>query len=1119
MDSPVFFDASGRRRRWVGRGLLGLIGLIFLTAAVFATTLVEIPTPSPLQLPGERYQPLPFRAQVAGILHRSKKAIAVISSKQGPKPGAVARGLALPQRVGFYLPDEPDSAQSLRRNWSEIDWLVPAIGAVTGPQHKLSVLRDAALEGTLKISAHRPKVTMLVQNQVAGEFDTVSATALFSDPRGADVFLGQLADAVVRRQEQGVVFDFEDLPADSLVGYRHFLEQARRLFQARQLEVSATVPASDPAWDLTAVAKPLNYLFLMNYDEHWLSSTAGPIASQDWFDQQLTITLAKVPADKVIVALGAYGYDWHDGKAEAMTVEEAWTSAHDSGALPTFDHVSGNTGFAFDEDGVQHTVWFLDAAANWNQLRSVGRRAAGVALWRLGSEDPGFWEVQRQWYASLKGKQVVTPDIGHLSAESLADVEGDGEVLSIDSQPTTGSRNIVWAKDGRLVDETYVQMPTPFVVRRSGARPKLIALTFDDGPDAVWTPQILDVLEREHAPATFFIIGENAVAHPQILRRIVADGNELGNHSFTHPNLAEVSNFGTRLELNSTQRLIQAYTGRGTRLFRAPYFGDAEPTTADELIPAWIAKSLGYSIVGLHVDPGDWRTPGTQAIVDNTMASVHLAKPGNSRNIVLLHDGGGNRAQTLAALPQIIQRLRAEGYTLVPVSALVGLPESQIMPEISGADLLAVRADVGIFLLLGGFSYVLKWIFFFAIALGISRVVFLTGIAVFDRVESPPPSTTGERVSIIIPAFNEAQVIAASVERVLASDYPDIEVIVADDGSSDATSAIVREQFGSDPRVRLLTLMNGGKARALNTALECATGKVIIALDADTQFMPDTVSRLVAWFADPLIGAVAGNAVVGNRVNLCTRWQAVEYVTAQNIERRALDALGAITVVPGAVGAWRREALDQVGGYPTDTLAEDQDLTIAIQRRGWRVAYDVKAIALTEAPETFGGLARQRFRWSFGTLQCLWKHRAILRTGRPRGLAWIGLPQAWLFQIVFAAISPIIDLALVLSVVDTFIRVGQHGWDQTQSDVLRMGIYWAVFVSFDLLAGWVAYWLDGRPRSFPALLMLAQRFVYRQLMYGIVLRSVAAALRGQIVGWGKLDRTGRVSVSDERAPA
>ena len=216
-------------------------------------------------------------------------------------------------------------------------------------------------------------------------------------------------------------------------------------------------------------------------------------------------------------------------------------------------------------------------------------------------------------------------------------------------------------------------------------------------------------------------------------------------------------------------------------------------------------------------------------------------------------------------------------------------------------------------------------------------------------------------------------------------------------------------------------------------------------------------------------------------------------------------------MVPGAVGAWRLAALVEVGGYPEDTLAEDQDLTIAIQRKGWRVAYDVEAIALTEAPETLRALGKQRYRWSFGTLQCLWKHRAVFRTGRPRGLALFGMPQAWLFQILFAALSPIIDLALVISIVGTVIRVQQHGWDQTQSDVLRMGVYWCAFVGIDLIAGWIAYRLEPRRQRFPGLLMVMQRLVYRQLMYGVVLRSISAALRGKFVGWGKLERTGTVS--------
>jgi cellulose synthase/poly-beta-1,6-N-acetylglucosamine synthase-like glycosyltransferase len=203
--------------------------------------------------------------------------------------------------------------------------------------------------------------------------------------------------------------------------------------------------------------------------------------------------------------------------------------------------------------------------------------------------------------------------------------------------------------------------------------------------------------------------------------------------------------------------------------------------------------------------------------------------------------------------------------------------------------------------------------------------------------------------------------------------------------------------------------------------------------------------------------------------------------------------------------------LDDVGGYPEDTLAEDQDLTIAVQRKGWKIAYDEDAVGWTEAPETLRALAKQRFRWSFGTLQCLWKHRAVLWTRRPSALAFIGMPQAWLFQIIFAVISPAIDLALLISIGGTALRVSQHGWDQTQTDVLRMALYWAAFSAVVLACGWVAYRLDVREKRYPAMLLLAQRLVYRQLMYSVVIRAVHAALAGLGIGWGKLERTGRVT--------
>ena len=300
--------------------------------------------------------------------------------------------------------------------------------------------------------------------------------------------------------------------------------------------------------------------------------------------------------------------------------------------------------------------------------------------------------------------------------------------------------------------------------------------------------------------------------------------------------------------------------------------------------------------------------------------------------------------------------------------------------------------------------------------------------------------------------------------------------------------------------------------RARSTArLALVEDEVVIALDADTQFEPTTVARLARWFGDPKLGAVAGNAKVGNRVNLVTRWQALEYITAQNLERRAFARVDAMTVVPGAVGAWRTAALRAVGGYPVDTLAEDQDLTIAIQRAGWHVLYDQYAVAWTEAPEGFRGLAKQRFRWAFGTLQCLWKHKRVLREGRPRGLAFIGLPQAFLFQIVMAAISPVIDLALILSLFATWLRVEQHGWAQTQGDVGRMLLFWLVFTAIDLLAAMIAFALERRERWRLLWLLVPQRVGYRQVMYYVVLKAIVQAIRGPSVGWGKLERSGRVA--------
>lgn len=1110
MHRPVFYDATGRRRRLTLPTLFCLIMVILTAGMAFAYTIINVPIPPAVPLQMERRRPEGIGQRLnhfqASVRHRLSEWL--------PHRGPGADGKAV--SVAFYVPWDDASRASLRQHIGQIDWVAPTLLSVTGPRHDLRVTNDPVFTSLIRTSAHRPRVMPVVQNADDGDWDGAGTSALLHDRAARKALLLRLAQSLKALKASGVIFDLEALPPSAHADYLSFLKEAEQLLHSQNQQVMLTVPVDDARWNLHAYARVADRLFLMDYDQHFIGDQPGPIAAQPWFVGRLRAALRAVPASKAIVAIGNYAYDWKQGggPASILSIEDAWLTAHDSGAPIRFDARSGNATFDYSEDGVVHHVWMLDAASAWNQVRAARiTGAGGIALWRLGSEDPGFW-------SALAGKKGKVEGLGRLTSFNSVDVEGNGEILRIDDVPTIGHRTVRMGSgplSGLIIDEHYASLPTPYVIRRTGYRPHMVALTFDDGPDAVWTPPILDILKRAHVPATFFVIGENAIMHPSLLRQIIAQGGEIGSHSYTHPNLAQVSPRGVSLELNSTQRLVEAYTGRAMRLFRAPYFGDAEPTSADEIGPALEAQRAGYLNVGLHVDPGDWTRPGVDAIVDRTVQQVEAGDADRSAQVVLLHDSGGDRAQTVAALPRIIKRLEAKGCRFVTISTLAGLTPDKVMPRIGGADLVAVRIDVAVFLVLAAIAAALKWLFFAVILFGIGRALMLAALALGSRLRSnrvePPAMQQGALVSVIIPAFNEAKVIEASVRRVLASERVTLDVIVVDDGSTDETSAIVTRAFAGDERVRLLTLANGGKAAALNRALELARAPIIVALDADTQFEPLTIARLARWFADEDVGAVAGNAMVGNRVNLVTRWQAVEYVTAQNLERRALARFGAITVVPGAVGAWRRAALDEVGGYPLDTLAEDQDLTIAVQRAGWLVAYDTEAVAWTEAPESFRALAKQRFRWAYGTLQCLWKHRGIWRDGKPAGLSWVGLPQAWLFQIGFALVSPIIDLALVASSIDTAVRIHQHGWAQTQTDVLRMGLYWLAFCAIDVLCGAVAYRLEPRERRYPALLLVAQRFVYRQIMYGVVIRATATAILGPWVGWGKLERSGRVQAS------
>lgn len=1131
MERPIFYDPSGQRRKRFALAL-GLFALLIILAATALLANIAVgPAQPPLPVALERGAPLP--PPKSTLISRAGKQInRAIGSLLGARPpsphkasavkAAVAAGISQPLTVGFYVPWDESSTASLQRHIGDLDWLAPLWVTMTGPQHQLNFLTDPDGRAAIDSSAHRPLILPVVQNYANGQADPAGAETMLADPRLRKAFLDRFEAFLVSVHASGAVFDFEELDPAGQLHYRQLLAEARQRFAQRKWLVTVAVPLAEN-WDLRAFAAVADKLFLMAYDEHSNDSAPGPIASQAWWAGNLAGALRQIPSGKAIVTIGNYAYDWHDGSGEPLDVEEAWMRAADNGVKPSFDRASGNSSFAYtDENGKPHTVWILDATSAYNELSLLDRAGIHeIALWRLGAEDPSIWSI---FGTSVKPPRQVT-GLQQLPVGTDVDIEGDGEILRITSTPTVGLRNISVGRNRLISNVDFVQLPRPFTVTRTGYRQGEIALTFDDGPDPRWTPRILDILKAKQVPATFFVIGENALTERGLLEREIREGHEVGNHTYTHPNLATVGKTQTLFELNATQRLFQAFTGRTLKFFRAPYFGDAEPTTSDEIIPALEAQNRGYISVGLHVDGEDWQRPGVATIVNNVVSGVlkndQCSDPTQSQcshNVVLLHDSGGDRSQTIAALPIIIDQLRARGYTFVPLSELAGLSRDQAMPPLSGTDRLAARMDLALFELLGFSVEALRVLFAVALTLGIARAIALTALALVsarrEAAQPRPPIEPQTFVTVVIPAFNEERVIERSVRQVLDSERVRLEVIVIDDGSKDRTGDIVREHFGDDPRVHLIQLENGGKARALNHGLALAQSEIVVALDADTQFERDTIARLAGWLiADVKLGAVAGNAKVGNRINIVTKWQALEYVTAQNLERRALARLGGMTVVPGAVGAWRKKAILDVGGYPPDTLAEDQDLTIAIQRAGWKVAYDQSAIAWTEAPQSVHQLARQRFRWAFGTIQCVWKHREILLTDRPRGLAWIGLPQTILFQLMFAAISPVIDLSLIFSIFSTVTSIHEHGYTAVKGDLARVAFFWLLFAAIDLTAGLIAFALERREQWRLMAWLLPQRIGYRQIMYYVVIKALVQALRGPRVGWTSIKRSGGVNLA------
>lgn len=935
----------------------------------------------------------------------------------------------------------------------------------------------------------------------------------WQEPLWAREVAAQMYATVDRLQLRGMCLDLTAVPRDQLSRLEPVLWMVAQIFGETAAE-SCIIADSEVLHHLredqiglfdTVVVPAFNRRIAADVQPQ-------PLASQAWFEQLLEDLSALVPQERLVLMLGAGAYEWqgHATLPREMDFGTAIQRVTQRNGTVRFSAPRGNS-FAIylGADGQRHQSWILDAASAYNQMLIARQRGVGrIGLWGLGMEDPAVWKLFR----SLRsGSDLAVVDIEVVDLSETVRYIGSGPFLDFQDRGRVGYREVSTDGGSGLINRIhYAEMPRPYSVNRWGsAEGRVISLTFDDGPSAEYTGAILDILAARGVSATFFPVGSHMIGETGILRRVLDEGHTLGGHTFLHPDLTEIGPRRLLAEVKAQSHVFGNLLGVRPVLFRAPYVrgpGPIRGAVAEQMLRV---DEQGYLIAGSDIVPPDWAMSDPAQIVRYVVDAVEAGQG----QVILLHDGGGDRNATVEALPLIIETLEARGYSFTDLAGLAGFSHHDFMPSVRRSPIpIEATLVTGLGWLMKSFPGILLLVVGLRLARGL--ILFVSALK-RGRVQRRAHPRFRPDVTVIVPAYNEEKVIERTVRSILASRYRKLSVLVVNDGSNDATEAVVRRAFRRNKRVRVISQANQGKWRAANRAIQDVTTEFVVMVDADTLVDPQAIGFLVQGLADPEVGAVAGNVKVGNDKGIMTRLQALEYTTAQNIDRRAFELVNGIMVVPGAIGAWRTAAIRQVGLYSGDTLTEDADLTVSLLRAGFRVRFDERAFTYTEAPETVSMFLRQRLRWTLGMIQTAWKHKGSF--GRQGAIGRLVLPDFLLFGVLMSLLTPIVDLIIIWTLAGAVLNLlAGEAMFGADTSAWALGCYIALPLLEAMMVA-CAVRLDGRASYWWMLYLPLQRLVYTPLLTLTLYRALWRAMTGRLAKWSKATRA--ASVRAPFAPA